>query len=67
MLKVNVDPPLVVLKADDAKVDVMAKSEARAVVAPVAPDALIVHAINNPARDGLVLLHASRDADVGLP
>jgi len=65
---VNVDPPpLLVGVIDPDAVDDMLQSAATPVVAPVLPDTVIVHPTVVPARAGLVLLHDTTDAVVGVP
>jgi hypothetical protein len=63
----NVKPPSTVTNGEDESEDATVKSEATPVVELTESETLIVHTTLNPVRDGLVLLHASRDADVGLP
>jgi len=64
---VKVAPPLLVLSADAATVDVAAKSEARPVVALPLSDTLMVQTTANPLRAGLVLAQDRLEAVVGLP
>ena len=65
---VNVDPPpLIVGVIDPDAVDDMLQSATTPVVAPVLPDTVIVHPTVVPARAGLVLLHDTTDAVVGVP
>ena len=67
VLNTKLDPPLLLVNADAVPVACTVKSDARPVMAPLAPDTRIVHVIVRLARAGLVLVHDSCDADVGLP
>ena len=67
VLNTKLEPPLLVTRVDASSVDITLKSDAIAVVAPLAPDTAIVHTTDRPVRDGAVLVHDSCDADVGLP
>ena len=64
---VNVCPPLAVDNALVGFVAEIVKSVARPVVAPPAPDTLIVQTMAVPTRQGLVLVHEKPDATVGVP
>ena len=64
---VCVDPKFPLLSTDAIAVELTLKSVKNAVVAPPAPETLIVHKIPLPTRAGFVLLHETADAVVGVP
>ena len=63
----KVDPPLLVLNPVAVTVDNTLKSDAIPVVAPLAPETLIVHPTASPIRDGFVLVQSKVLDAVGLP
>ncbi len=64
---VNVYPPLAVLKAVVDSVEETLKSDLMPVVAPIAPETLIVHTTGKPRRDGLMLMHDKLLSELGFP
>ena len=64
---VNDAPPFTTVSDDVATVAPTEKSDAIPVVAPEAPDTLIVHTTGRPMRDGLVLVQERLEPAVGLP
>ena len=64
---VNVNPPSVELRDDDAAVDSTEKSDATPVVALTTSLTLIVQTTLNPALAGNVLVHIKLESFVGLP
>lgn len=65
--KVNVYPPSTVLNGAVGSVEETLKSDLMPVVAPIAPETLIVHTTGKPTRDGLILMHDKLLNELGFP